>query len=102
MAIPIIPLAAAIAALALVIYKFLIYPAFISPLARCPNAHWSSAISSLWILYHRQQQIDTPTVHAAHTRLGPVVRLAPNELSINSVEGGIRTIYSGGFEKGDW
>lgn len=102
MEIPLIPLAAAATILAWCMYKFLIYPAFISPLARCPNAHWSSAISPLWILYQRQQQNDTPTIHAAHGRLGPVVRLAPNELSINSVDGGIRTIYSGGFEKGDW
>ncbi|CZT24350.1 related to cytochrome P450 monooxygenase [Ramularia collo-cygni] len=102
MTLPMILLAAAIVALTILIYKFLIYPTWISPLSRCPNAHWSSAISPLWILYHRQQQKDTPTVHAAHTRLGPVIRLAPNELSVNLVDGGIRTIYSGGFEKGEW
>ena len=41
-------------------------------------------------------------MHSAHERLGPIVRIAPSEISVNSVENGIRTIYSGGFEKGDW
>ncbi|KXT02656.1 hypothetical protein AC578_1146 [Pseudocercospora eumusae] len=102
MTLPIIPLAAGLALLALAFYKFIIYPAFLSPLAKIPNAHWTASISPLWILYHRQQQQDTPVVHACHTRLGPIIRLAPNEVSVNSVDGGIRTIYAGGFEKGDW
>jgi unspecific monooxygenase len=102
MPLSIIPLSAAVALIALSIYKFLIYPTFISPLAKIPNAHWSAPISPLWILFHRQRQNDTPTVHDAHTRLGPLVRLAPNEISVNCVDGGIRTIYGGGFEKGDW
>ena len=42
------------------------------------------------------------TVHAAHLKYGPVVRLAPYELSVNCVDAGIRTIYAGGFEKHDW
>jgi cytochrome P450 len=41
-------------------------------------------------------------VHDAHLRLGPIVRIAPNEVAINNVDEGIKTIYSGGFEKGTW
>ncbi|EME83790.1 uncharacterized protein MYCFIDRAFT_202777 [Pseudocercospora fijiensis CIRAD86] len=102
MTLPTIPSAAGVALLALAIYKYIIYPAFLSPLAKIPNAHWSASISPLWILYHRHQQQDTFVVHACHSRLGPIMRLAPNELSVNCVDGGIRTIYAGGFEKGDW
>lgn len=102
MAVPIIPLAAGIALVFLTFYKLIIYPAFRSPLAQIPNIHWTAPISPFWILFHRQQQNDTTTIHAAHARLGPVIRLAPNEISINSVDGGIRTVYAGGFEKGDW
>lgn len=97
-----IPVAAALALLCLTIYKFIIYPTIISPLAKIPRAHWSSPISPGWILYHRQRQDDTTTIHAAHQRLGPIIRLAPNEISINSVDGGIRSVYAGGFEKGSW
>lgn len=102
MAIPIIPLAAGIALIFITVYKLIVFPAFISPLARIPNIHWTAPLSPLWILFHRQQQNDTTTIHAAHARHGPVIRLAPNEISINSVDGGIRTVYAGGFEKGDW
>ncbi|PQE11015.1 cytochrome P450 monooxygenase protein [Rutstroemia sp. NJR-2017a BVV2] len=39
---------------------------------------------------------------AAHERLGPVIRVAPNEVSVNCIEDGVRTIYGGAFEKGEW
>lgn len=97
-----IPAIALCLLLCLAVYRFLVFPVFFSPLSKVPNAHWSASISPLWILYHRLVQNDTPTVHQAHGRLGPVIRLAPNELSVNCVEGGIRTIYGGGFDKGDW
>ena len=102
MAIPLIPALALAFLFALAVYQFIIHPFFISPLSKIPNAHWSAPISRLWILNKRRQQQETPAVHAAHERLGPIVRMAPNEISVNSVEGGIRTIYSGGYEKGDW
>ncbi|PGG99521.1 unspecific monooxygenase [Blastomyces parvus] len=42
------------------------------------------------------------TIHEAHQKYGPIVRLGPSEISINCVDGGIRTVYSGGFEKHAW
>ena len=82
-------------------YKFIIYPAFLSPLAKIPNAHWSSPFSLFWILWNRYRCCENRSVHAAHLKHGAVIRLAPNELSINDVNG-LRTVYAGGFEKGDW
>ena len=41
-------------------------------------------------------------IHNAHLKHGPIVRLGPNELSVNCIDGGLRTIYAGGFEKPDW
>jgi hypothetical protein len=82
-------------------YKFLIYPTFSSPLSRIPNAHWTSPFSPLWILWTRYHCYENRSVHAAHLRHGPVIRLAPNELSINDING-LRTVYAGGFEKGEW
>ena len=75
--------------------------AFRSPLGRIPPAHWSVAWSSLWILWIRYARRENRTIHAAHQRLGPVVRLAPNEISVNDLDG-IRTIYTGGWEKHPW
>jgi hypothetical protein len=85
----------------IVVYKFIIYPAVISPLAGIPNAHWSAPFSNLWILWIRYKSLENRTVYAAHKILGPVVRLGPAELSVNDVNG-LRTIYAGGFEKGEW
>ncbi|KAF2770468.1 putative P450 monooxygenase [Teratosphaeria nubilosa] len=100
--IPTIPFAAGVILLSLAIYRYIIHPAFLSPLAKVPNAHWSVPYTRLWIFHHRYHEIETPAAHQAHQRLGPIVRIAPNDLSINSVDGGIRTIYAGGYGKGDW
>lgn len=87
--------------LILFIYKYIIYPSLVSPLAKIPNAHWSAPFSQFWILYIRWSAYENRTVHAAHELLGAVVRLGPGEISINEVNG-VRTVYAGGFEKGEW
>jgi unspecific monooxygenase len=83
-------------------YRYLVHPLFISPLLKIPPAHWTAPISPLWILYTRRRRNENATIHALHQRLGPLVRLGPNEISVNCVDGGIRTIYGGGYEKGQW
>lgn len=83
-------------------YRYLVYPIFVSPLSKIPPAHWSAPISPFWILYTRRRRNENVTIHALHQRLGPLVRLGPNEISVNCVDGGIRTIYGGSYEKGDW
>lgn len=82
-------------------YRFLIYPAFLSPLSALPNAHWSSPISPLWILHKRYAHRENGALVAAHKRHGPYVRVAPNEVSVDDVEG-TKQIYMGGFDKPDW
>ncbi|WPG97735.1 Hypothetical protein R9X50_00051600 [Acrodontium crateriforme] len=84
------------------VYHFIIEPTFISPLSKIPAAHWSAPLSRAWILYERLQRRETHTIHEAHQRLGPMVRIAPNEVSVNSVDGGLKSVYVGGFEKGNW
>ena len=97
-----IPLLGICVLISAVIYKFIVEPAFVGPLSRIPNAHWSAPFSSLWINTARMREKETPAAHTAHDRLGPIIRLAPHEVSVNCVDGGIRTIYAGGYEKGDW
>ncbi|KAM5456637.1 hypothetical protein MaudCBS49596_000878 [Microsporum audouinii] len=84
------------------IYKFIIYPVFLSPLAKIPNAHFTSPFSPLWILWRRFRMTGNRTIHAAHMKYGPIIRLGPSEISINCYEGGIRTVYTGGYEKHEW
>jgi unspecific monooxygenase len=88
--------------LLLLCYKFLIYPTFVSPLSKIPNAHFSSPLSPLWILWIRKSRLENRTLLACHEKLGPIIRLGPSDISLNCLDGGIRTIYSGGFDKHDW
>ncbi|KAJ5586863.1 uncharacterized protein N7459_002628 [Penicillium hispanicum] len=87
---------------AVIFYKGVIYPAFLSPLAKIPNAHWSVSISPAWMLWKRFRMQNNRTIQASHERLGPIVRLGPSEISINCVDGGIKSVYTGGFEKHEW
>ncbi|KAE8163456.1 cytochrome P450 [Aspergillus tamarii] len=84
------------------LYKYIVYPVFLSPLSKIPNAHWTVPISPAWMLWKRFRSQNNRTIQAAHERLGPIVRLSPTEISINCVEGGIKTVYTGGFEKHEW
>ncbi|THX71840.1 cytochrome P450 [Aureobasidium pullulans] len=90
------------AAILVAVYRYFILPAFVSPLSKIPAAHPTSSLSPAWILWTRWRGRENATVLAAHERLGPLVRLGPNEISVNCVNGGIRTVYTGGFEKGEW
>ncbi|KAL2865408.1 cytochrome P450 [Aspergillus lucknowensis] len=86
------------AAFLLPLFRCLVRPFFLSPLSKIPNAHFTSPISGRWIQSIRQAGNEVLTIHALHRRHGPVVRLAPDELSVNSLHG-LRVIYTGAFEK---
>ncbi|KAI1141826.1 cytochrome P450 [Hypoxylon sp. FL0543] len=86
---------------AILVYRYILYPAIFSPLSKIPKAHWSCSISPAWILWARFKSRENRTLHAAHQQHGPIVRVGPNELSVNSIEA-VKTIYQGGFEKHEW
>jgi len=81
-----------------VVYTYIIHPTFLSPLSRIPNANISVPFSPLWILWKRWSSKEVSAIHAAHERYGPIVRLGPKEISVNSSEG-LRVVYAGGYEK---
>lgn len=80
------------AAILYAIYRLVIVPAFISPLSNIPAAHPTASFSPAWILWTRWCSRENATVLAAHERCGPLIRLGPNEISVNCVNGGIRTV----------
>lgn len=94
-----VPAALGVAIIAFCLYHYIIYPVVLSPLAKIPNAHPTSALSPLWMLWTRYSHRDNHIIQAAHVKHGPVIRLAPREVSVNCVKGGIQTIYAGGFNK---
>lgn len=83
------------------LYRYVLFPIFFSPLSKIPNAHFSVPILPLWIRSKRKTGPAVRTLFALHEKHGPVVRLGPNEISINSAEA-LRTVYIGGFEKQRW
>ncbi|KAF4983349.1 hypothetical protein FDECE_17319 [Fusarium decemcellulare] len=83
------------------LYVYIVYPAFLSPLSRIPAAHWTCHISSFWVLAARKLRRENKSLYHAHQRLGSVVRVGPHEVSVDGFEG-VRAIYQGGFEKGHW
>lgn len=65
-----------------------------SPLSRLPGP-WYSRFTSLalkWAEFHAQR---TNYIHALHLRYGPVVRIAPNEVSFTSTAA-VKEIYCSG------
>ncbi|KAK3381616.1 cytochrome P450 [Podospora didyma] len=98
---PIGVLALIIAVAGVVLYQYIIYPVLFSQMRHIPNAHWSAPFSRLWILHIRFTRQENKILLDAHRRLGPLIRVGPNELSINDIDG-VRTVYQGGFDKPAW
>ena len=92
---------ASILLLLLLLYKHVLSPALLSPLAKIPNAHFSAAVLPLWNWSIKRHGAGTRAIYAAHQKKGPIVRLAPNEISV-CTPGALRTIYLGGYEKHTW
>ncbi|KAF2192180.1 cytochrome P450 3A6 [Zopfia rhizophila CBS 207.26] len=88
--------------LAFLVYHYIIYPTFLSPLSKIPNAHFTCPIHPLWMWWKRRGGREgVHSIFSAHQRKGPVVRLGPNEVSVASLDG-LRQIYVGGFGKPKW
>src|SRR4051812_28218071 len=89
--------------LSYLVYHVLLRPALFSPLSKVPLAHPTSGILPAWIWWQRHRGRESRAIHAAHQRRGAIVRLAPNEISVASLDGR-RTIYgsSRSFARTDW
>ena len=75
------------AAAAIILWKFLVFPIFLSPVAKVPAAHPLATFSTIWIQWHRWRGSDFEALAAAFERKGPYVRIGPNEIVTNSKEG---------------
>ncbi|KAF1358688.1 cytochrome P450 [Lizonia empirigonia] len=79
-----------------------VYSRTLHPLARVPGPIWPS-LSRTWLM-NRMYKGDCQLVQAAlHKKYGPLIRIAPNELSYSSPDG-VPIIYrfSEPLEKTDW
>ena len=89
--------------LSYLLYHLVLRPALFSPLSKLPLAHPSAGILSTWIWWQRRRGRESRAIHAAHQQRGSIVRLAPNEVSVASLDG-LRTIYGSGsdFSRTNW
>lgn len=103
MAVFMLPLLAISTLVLLGLYNFILHPLLFHPLRHIPSAHWSIPfLGDVWITYQRFRERNNAVTYAAHLKHGSVVRMGANELSVNCVENGIKTIYAGGWEKHAW
>ncbi|ROW08615.1 hypothetical protein VPNG_06203 [Cytospora leucostoma] len=71
---------------ALIIFKA-VTQAHASPLSQVPNAGWGAAYSRLlWAFWEEYRGNITITLPKLHERLGPLVRIGPNEVSFYSID----------------
>ncbi|KAK1781535.1 cytochrome P450 [Copromyces sp. CBS 386.78] len=74
-----------------------------TPLTSLPGPFYTK-FTSLVLKYHELRATRTRYIHALHLRYGPVVRIAPNEVSFASREG-VKEIYcsgGSGYDKSAW
>ncbi|OAG34796.1 hypothetical protein AYO21_11052 [Fonsecaea monophora] len=103
MALPIFALLTLGSLALLALYRFILNPLLFHPLRHIPSAHWSIPIfGDAWITYQRYMERNNAVTYAAHLKHGSVVRMGANELSVNCVDNGIKTIYAGSWEKHAW
>lgn len=84
-----------------VVYKLLIHPIYFSPLAKIPAAHPLAAVTQLWMNWRRYTGREVKTFYDAFKMYGPVVRVGPNELAVNTIDRGVKTVHGHGFENFD-
>lgn len=77
----------------------LIHRAFVSPLSKIPAPHWSCHIAPFWLWWAKLSHNENRLVYEGHMAKGKALRLAPDLLSLNCFEGGLKQIYLGGFPK---
>ncbi len=68
-----------------------IYRLFFAPLSKFPGPK-ITAVTQLWMMYHEFKGDRTVIIDQLHSRYGPVVRVSPDEVSLNNYEG-LREIY---------
>jgi Cytochrome P450 len=77
--------------LVLLSYKFITYPTFSCSVRHVPGPYISK-VTGLWLTYQGYKNNANQYIHGLHKAYGPVVRVAPDLVSFNSVEA-ITAIY---------
>lgn len=71
---------------AVTVWRYIIYPLFLSPLASVPAASPIARFSTLWIEWQRLRGKDFQIISAAFAAKGPYVLVSPRELALNDID----------------
>jgi cytochrome P450 len=82
----------------LLIGRHTIYPALISPLAQVRSAHPLCALTQQWLDHQMKAHRPWSAIREAHSKLGPLVRIGPREVSVASIEG-LQKVYTAGLDR---
>lgn len=81
-------------ALAITVFRYVIHPLFLHPLAPIPGPPLY-ALSKWRLAYEDWCARRTSTIHSLHQQYGPVIRIGPNEIHFNSLAA-LKKIYGPG------
>jgi cytochrome P450 len=88
--------------LVFICYRYVLYPAFLSPLSKIPSSHPTASILPVWFWWKERTNCQARSLFDAHQRKGPVMRVEPNHVSVASLDG-LRVIFHAGkFDRTDW
>lgn len=68
------------------VWRYIIYPLWLSPLASVPAASPIARFSTLWIEWQRLRGTDFQAISAAFAAKGPYVLVSPRELALNDID----------------
>src|ERR1700749_1102355 len=95
-------LIAALVLAILLFYRYVLYPAFLSPLSKIPSAHPIASILPVWLWWTDRKGRQARSILDAHKRKGPVVRIDPDHVSVASLDG-LRVIFHvGKYDRTDF
>ena len=94
-------------AMVLLTISYISYSHFFDGLSHIPAIHWSAKWSRCHLLWTKYSHSTKLIYHDAHLNCNgkhgfrPLVRVAPNEVSIMTSEG-VRVVWGGDYERSSW
>ena len=92
---------ALIACVALGLCHWIVNVYWLDPMAKLPNAHPLSPVTAFWISWKRWKGEELGAVEHAFKTKGPIVRLGPKDIAVDTIEDGVKVVY-GSLPKPDW
>jgi hypothetical protein len=84
------------------LYRYLLYPAFFSPLAKIPTPHPLAGVLKFWLKSTERRGCQARSILKAHRAKGPILRVEPNHVHVASLDGLRVVFHVGRFDRTDY